>query len=111
MDYSIYDALEEGFNRIVFIIGKDIEDLFEELIGNRIRRFCQDRGVDVICVFQDKRDLPDGFVCPDDVQSAGELVMLCLVVRVRLTAALWSSMRTITMARMPIAGYPNFWTP
>lgn len=40
MDYSIYDALEAGFNRIVFIIGKDIENLFEELIGNRIRQIC-----------------------------------------------------------------------
>lgn len=66
MDYSIYDALEAGFNRIVFIIRKDIEGLFEELIGNRIRRICQDRGVEVICVFQDKRNLPDGFVCPND---------------------------------------------
>lgn len=66
MDYSIYDALEAGFSRIVFIIRKDIEDLFEELIGSRVRRICRERGIEVICVFQDKRNLPDGFVCPDD---------------------------------------------
>lgn len=66
MDYSIYDALEAGFNRIVFIIRKDIEDLFENLIGNRVRQICRERGVEVICVFQDKKDLPHGFVCPDD---------------------------------------------
>lgn len=66
MDYSIYDALEAGFNRIVFIIRNDIEHLFEELIGKRVRGICQKRGVEVICVFQDKKNLPDGFACPDD---------------------------------------------
>lgn len=66
MDYSIYDAREAGFNWIVFIIRKDIEGLLEELTGNRIRRICQDRGVEVICVFQDKKNLPDGFVCSND---------------------------------------------
>lgn len=66
MDYAIYDALEAGFNRIVFVIRKDIEPIFEALIGNRIRRICQELGVEVICVFQDKKNLPGGFVCPDD---------------------------------------------
>jgi CTP:molybdopterin cytidylyltransferase MocA len=36
MDYSIYDALEAGFNQIVFIIRKDIEADFREVIGDRI---------------------------------------------------------------------------
>lgn len=65
MDYSIYDALEAGFNRIVFIIRKDIEALFEELVGKRVRQICQDRGVEVVCVFQEKHDLPRGFICPN----------------------------------------------
>lgn len=65
MDYSIYDALEAGFNRIVFIIRKDIEDLFELHIGNRIRQVCKKHGAEVICAFQDKYDLPGGFICPD----------------------------------------------
>ena len=35
MDYSIYDALEAGFNKIVFIIRKDLEKDFKEIIGSR----------------------------------------------------------------------------
>lgn len=66
MDYSIYDALEAGFNRIVFIIRKDIEELFEELIGHRIRSVCAQRGVEVVCAYQEKQNLPDGFQCPAD---------------------------------------------
>lgn len=66
MEYSIYDALEAGFNRIVFVIRKDIEELFGELVGNRIRRICAERGVEVICTYQEKRDLPAGFTCPED---------------------------------------------
>lgn len=65
MDYSIYDALEAGFNRIVFIIRREIEPLFEELIGTRVRRMCGERGVEVVCAYQEKQDLPDGFVCSE----------------------------------------------
>ena len=36
MDYSIYDALKAGFNKIVFIIRKDIEEDFRRIIGDRI---------------------------------------------------------------------------
>ena len=36
MDYSIYDALQAGFNKIVFIIRKDLEADFKAMIGNRI---------------------------------------------------------------------------
>lgn len=66
MDYSIYDALEAGFNRIVFIIRRDIEEQFEELIGYRVRKMCAKYGAEVACVFQDKQNLPQGFVCPED---------------------------------------------
>lgn len=38
MDYSIYDAAKAGFDRVVFIIRRDIEELFKETIGNRIAR-------------------------------------------------------------------------
>lgn len=64
MDYSVYDAITAGFNRIVFIIRKDIEDLFEELIGKRIRSICEKQGVEVVCAYQEKQNLPGGFVCP-----------------------------------------------
>ena len=38
MDYSIHDALEAGFNKVVFIIRKDLEKDFKEIIGNRIEK-------------------------------------------------------------------------
>lgn len=40
MDYSIHDAIEAGFNKIVFIIRKDIKDAFKEAIGDRIEKIC-----------------------------------------------------------------------
>lgn len=64
MEYSIYDALEAGFNRIIFIIRHDIEGLFNEMIGDRIRAICAKRGVEVLCAYQEKENLPGGFVCP-----------------------------------------------
>lgn len=66
MDYSIYDALEAGFNRIVFIIRHDIEELFEEAIGRRVRALCAQRGVEVVLAYQEKEDLPAPFHCPAD---------------------------------------------
>ena len=38
MDYSIYDALEAGFDKVVFVIRKDLEKDFKEVIGNRIEK-------------------------------------------------------------------------
>ena len=61
MDYSIHDALEAGFNKVVFIIRKDIEAEFREIIGNRIEKITE-----VAYVFQDLKDLPEGFTCPAD---------------------------------------------
>lgn len=41
MDYSIHDAIEAGFNKIIFVIRKDIEADFRERIGNRIEELCK----------------------------------------------------------------------
>lgn len=43
MDYSIHDAIEAGFNHVVFIIRKDIEKEFKEVIGDRIASICSSR--------------------------------------------------------------------
>ncbi|SEQ96128.1 hypothetical protein SAMN05421767_11243, partial [Granulicatella balaenopterae] len=45
MDYSIHDAIEAGFNKVVFIIRKDIEDDFKEIIGERIEAVCKENQV------------------------------------------------------------------
>lgn len=66
MDYAIHDALEAGFNRVIFIIRHDIQDLFDRTIGARVRPVCEARGVEVLCAYQEKQDLPGGYVCPAD---------------------------------------------
>ncbi len=60
MDYSIHDALEAGFNKIIFIIRKDLEKDFKEIIGNRIEKIAP-----VEYAFQEMDDLPEGFSTPE----------------------------------------------
>ena len=65
MDYSIYDALEAGFNKLVFIIRKDIEEDFRNVIGNRIEAVCAARGVQVAYAFQSLDAVPEGVTVPE----------------------------------------------
>lgn len=65
MDYSIHDAIEAGFNKIVFIIRKDIENDFKERIGNRIEEVAKRNNVEVAYCFQSLEDLPAGFSVPE----------------------------------------------
>ena len=58
MDYSIHDAIEAGFNKVVFIIRKDIEHEFKEVIGDRIEAICKAHDVTVDYAFQDINDIP-----------------------------------------------------
>ena len=51
MDYSIHDAIEAGFNHVVFIIRKDIEKEFKEVIGDRIASICSSHNVTVDYAF------------------------------------------------------------
>ncbi len=64
MDYSIHDAIEAGFNRVIFIIRHDIQELFDRIMGDRVRAICETYGVEVLCAYQEKEDLPGDFVCP-----------------------------------------------
>lgn len=66
MDYSIHDAIEAGFNKIIFIIRKDIEADFKERIGNRIEKICARLGVEIAYAFQDLSAIPVGFTVPED---------------------------------------------
>ena len=75
MDYSIHDAKEAGFNKVVFIIRKDIFKEFEEIIGNRIKE-----QIDVEYVFQEVDDLPEGFEVPEGRTKSwgtGQAVLCC----------------------------------
>ncbi|MCC8104658.1 MAG: nucleotidyltransferase [Clostridiales bacterium] len=58
IDYSIHDAIEAGFNRIIFVIRPDIEVDFKERIGNRIEGICGRLDVEVAYCFQRSDDLP-----------------------------------------------------
>lgn len=58
MDYSIHDAIEAGFNKIIFIIRRDIEAEFKEVIGDRIEKLCGKYGVEVEYAYQSIDDIP-----------------------------------------------------
>lgn len=60
MEYSIHDALEAGFNKVVFIIRKDLEKDFKEVIGNKIEKITE-----VAYAYQALTDLPEGFTVPE----------------------------------------------
>ena len=75
IDYSIHDALEAGFDRVVFIIRRDLEADFREIIGDRIAKICP-----VAYAFQEKDDLPEGFVCPAERKKpwgTGHAILAC----------------------------------
>ena len=56
MDYSIHDALEAGFNKVVFVIRKDLEKDFKEIIGRRMEKL-----VEVEYAYQELNDIPERF--------------------------------------------------
>lgn len=58
MDYSIHDAIQAGFNRIIFVTRKDIEADFRERVGDRVEKVCASLGVEVAYAFQDMSDIP-----------------------------------------------------
>ena len=75
MDYSIHDAKEAGFDKVVFIIRKDIEAEFRSVIGDRIGD-----QIEVEYVYQDLADLPEGFEVPEGRTKpwgTGQAVLCC----------------------------------
>ena len=56
MDFSIYDVMAAGFDKVVFVIRKDLEKDFREVIGDRI-----EKKVEVVYVFQEKEDIPEPY--------------------------------------------------
>lgn len=61
IDFSVYDAIRAGYNKVVFIIREDFEKQFKEKISNKY----QDK-IKVEIVYQDLHDLPNSFSCPKD---------------------------------------------
>lgn len=80
MDYSIHDAVEAGFDKIVFIIRRDIEADFREVIGNRMEQLCALKGVEIAYAFQEMDDLPEGITVPEGRKKpwgTGQAVLVC----------------------------------
>lgn len=75
LDYSVYDALKAGFNKVTFVIKHEIEKDFRELVGKRI-----EKKIDVSYAFQELDKLPSGFVVPADRQKpwgTGHAILCC----------------------------------
>ena len=75
MDYSIYDAIEAGFNRVVFVTRNDLLDILKEVIGNRVEKV-----VPVQYAIQELSDIPEGFQVPSDrvkPWGTGQAVLSC----------------------------------
>ena len=75
IDYSIYDAKEVGFDKVVFVIRHAIEEEFKEVIGNRISKV-----IPVEYVYQELEDLPEGFIVPEGRTKpwgTGQAILAC----------------------------------
>ncbi len=75
MDYSIYDAIEAGFNKVVFVTRKDLLETFKEVIGNRIAK-----RIPVEYALQELTDLPKGFQLPEGRTKpwgTGQAILAC----------------------------------
>ena len=79
MDYSIHDAVRAGFNKVVIVIRKDIENDFNEVIGNRLREVCKKIGVEFCFAYQ-KHPMNDPDLFPEGRKKpwgTGDAVMAC----------------------------------
>lgn len=75
IDYSVHDAVAAGFNKVVFVIRKDILNEFREATGNKLEKL-----VDVEYVFQELDDLPAGYKKPAERTKpwgTGQAILCC----------------------------------
>lgn len=76
MDYSIHDALEAGFNKVVFVICKDLEKDFKEIIGRRMEKL-----VEVEYAYQELNDIPERFLKKTEGRKkpwgTGQAILCC----------------------------------
>ena len=76
MDYSIADAMEAGFDKVVFVIRKDLEKDFKEVVGNRIEKV-----IEVAYVYQEMDDIPQKyrkqFAARTKPWGTGQAILCC----------------------------------
>lgn len=76
MDFSIYDAVRAGFEKVVFIIKKENEEAFREAIGERLSK-----QIEVAYVFQELTNIPEGYSVPEGrvkPWGTGHAVLSCI---------------------------------
>lgn len=75
IDYSIYDAIQEGFTKVVFIIKKENYDIFRETVGKRVEKY-----INVEYAFQKLENIPKGYSVPKDrvkPWGTGHAILCC----------------------------------
>ena len=75
LDYSLYDAYQAGFRRVVFLIKHEIEDAFKAMVGSRVPA-----GMEANYAFQQLDKLPEGFSVPEGrvkPWGTGHAVLCC----------------------------------
>ena len=94
LDYSLYDAYQAGFRRVVFLIKHEIEDAFKAMVGSRVPA-----GMEANYAFQQLDKLPEGFSVPEGrVKPWGTGHAVCAAANSSMRRSS-SSTRTITTAR------------
>lgn len=75
IDYSVYDAKLAGFEKVIFIIKKDLEEAFDEAVGTRLKKY-----IDVEYAYQDINNIPSGYSVPKEREKpwgTGHAVLSC----------------------------------
>lgn len=75
LDFSVYDAKKAGFDKVVFVIKKSIEEDFKRIVGSRI-----EKEIDVSYVLQETDNLPEGYTCPEGREKpwgTGHAILCC----------------------------------
>lgn len=74
LDYSIYDAIQAGFDKVIFVIRESFKDAFKDFFSGKF-----DDQIEVVYVTQELDKLPDGYICPDTREKpwgTGHAVMM-----------------------------------
>ena len=107
IDYSIYDAIRAGFGKVVFVIRKDIEEEFKEVIISKLSG-----KIAVDYCLQELEYLPEGFALPAErVKPWGTGHAILMAASIRSMNRLGSSMPMIFMALMLLKSWLNSLQP
>lgn len=66
IDYSIYDAIRNGFTKIVFIIKEEHQEIFKNTIGKRIETKLKEKNIKLEYVYQDTKNIENRAILPKD---------------------------------------------